>query len=85
MITYDEKEVIEKHIKMSHDNYIYSDVYLDHYIITNIIKKEKIFIVEIEYFTDDDDLISTKRKVEIESHLIKSQIRETKINSVLND
>lgn len=82
MITKDEKEIIEKHIKVSYNNHIYGDCYIDSYLVIDIIKENKVFIVIIEYFADN--LLIGKRKIEIKSHLIKAQIRENKINSVLN-
>ena len=78
----DEKEAIEKHIKFSHENHIYGE-YNDSYKIVEIFKNKDNFLVRIDYIFEG--FIIRKREFEIESNLIKSQIRENKINKIVNE
>lgn len=83
----DEKEVIKKHIKFSHESHphnrsIYGE-YNDSYKIVEIFKNKDHFLVKIDYICEG--FIIKKKEFEIESNFIKTQIRENKINKIINE
>ncbi len=77
----DEEEIIKKHIKFSINQHIYN--IHQPYEIVEIRKEENTFLIKIGY--SEDNIANCSREFRLKSDLITSQIRDNKINKIINE